>query len=376
MGKTRVGIVTYDFYPFIGGQGRHTLELWRRLKDDPALELHVFSPARNRLPRHHRQADALGRWGRHLSFSLVAGLRMQAWRRLYGIDLFHLNGGPGGVMLLGRPSAPVLYTVHHTYAQQASLVPGQRWKWLLSALERPCYRRATRLVADSPSTARSLVQDLGIASPRVSVIPSGVDTRLFRRLPVPRQPGCLLYVGRFDDRKGVRFLMESLPAILRLAPQAHLSLIGSGPLQGELESLVVSLGVGRHITFLGSVSNQELARWYNRAVVVVVPSRFEGFGLTALEALACGTPVVATNVDGLRDLPLGNGALVPFGDEGALAAAVARFADGRAVAGRGGTTGVREAYGWDGVASRYREVYLETAFVEGVSRPARGARSR
>src|SRR4030042_709944 len=118
----RIGILTYDFYPFLGGQGRVAYELWRRLRACPELELHVFSPAHSRLPGHHRVFPWTRSIGSYMGFSLLANVFLGRWVRRYGLDLFHVQGGPGGVLLLRRAPVPVLYTVHHTWAQQRALL--------------------------------------------------------------------------------------------------------------------------------------------------------------------------------------------------------------------------------------------------------------
>lgn len=355
----RGAIITFDFYPAIGGQGRHTYELWRRVQSDPELQLLVFSPTSNALPGHHRAFSFTLRRGGHLLFSLGVAAAIEHWRRRFDLDFVHLNGGPGGVFLLRQPKTKVIYTVHHTYAQQARLVPKQGWKRAFVPLERASYRKADVVTGDSPSTTAALRHELGIAG--ACTVPSGVDTQRFRPIACERIPHSLLFVGRLDARKGIESLMRALPQLMEHVPDVRLYIIGAGPLEAKLQAAACRDGREGHAIFLGRVSDDELVRWYNRSSLVVVPSAFEGFGLNVLEAQACGAPVAATATEGLRDLVEDGvtGRLVPFGRPDRLACVVAELLGDdeqrRALA----EAGHRRAmyYDWDRIAERWRQVY-------------------
>jgi glycosyltransferase involved in cell wall biosynthesis len=371
----RGALVTFDFYPPLGGQGRHTYDLWRRLKDDADLDLMVLSPSRNDLPGHQRVFSVTRRLGRHLGFSLAASALIERWRRRYDLDFVHLNGGPGGLFLLRRPNTSVIYTVHHTYLQQARLVPGQGWKAALVPLERLSYRAADVVTGDCASTTGVLRSELGV--PAAFTVPSGVDTQRFRPVPCQRVANSLLYVGRLDARKGITHLIRAMPHIAREAPNARLFVIGRGPLEERLRALAAETGVDSHVTFLGRMSDDELVRWYSRVDLTVVPSAFEGFGLTAVEAQACGTPVLATDTDGLRDLIEDGltGRLVPFADPTRLADVAVELLRDReqrhALASRGQRNA--QAYDWGRVVRRWREVYRwvpEAPVMEAIEVPA------
>jgi phosphatidylinositol alpha-mannosyltransferase len=355
----RGAIITFDFYPPIGGQGRHTYELWRRLQNEPDLDLMVLSPLVNALPNHERVFGLTLRFGRHLAFSLAATAWLDHWRRRYALDFVHLNGGPGGMFLLRRSRASVLYTVHHTYAQQSRLVPGQAWKGAFVPLERASYAKADLVTGDCASTTAALRNELGIAD--AFTVPSGVDTNRFRALDLERIPDSLLFVGRLDARKGIEHVVRAMPRLIEQAPGARLYVIGLGPLEAKLRAMLDHGRYEDRVQFLGRVSEDELVGWYNRASLVVVPSAFEGFGLAVLEAQACGAPVLATETDGLRDLIQDGvtGRLTRYGNTDALADLAAELLrDGeqrRALA----EAGLRQArsFDWDVVIQRWREVY-------------------
>lgn len=362
----RVAVITYDFYPIIGGQGRHVFELWKRFQEDQEIEIHVFSPCENELARHHSVFRACRHRGRNLSFSILMSLSLKRWAHSYHIDLFHLQGGPGGLPLLfRRPDKPILYTVHHTYAQQYQLVPGQRWKRALSLLERRSYLRTDRFTADSSSTKQSLVEHYQVDPEKVEVLPTGIDRTFFRPLGLPRIPDSLLFVGRLDERKGVKFLLKAMADVHREMASVHLYIAGAGKLRRSLERYVKHHDLDRSVTFLGFISDDDLVRWYNRAQVVVIPSVFEGFGLTAIEALACGTPVIATRTAGLQEIIRDgeNGRLVRYGDVEGLADAVTatlRNLDAAKRMAERSAAEVRNKYDWDSIAMELRGIYMTT----------------
>jgi glycosyltransferase involved in cell wall biosynthesis len=215
--------------------------------------------------------------------------------------VLHVNGGPGGVLLLGDAGVPVVYSLYHTYEQVARLMPGHRWKSIGAKLERAAYRRAAVLTASTPSTARSLTDGLGLrVEPRV--IPCGVDFDAFPRLEREREPATVLFVGRLDNRKNPALLLDAFARVAAQNDDARLVMIGTGPREVALANQAHRLGLMGRVRLEHFVGHDMLVEWYNRATVVVVPSRFEGFGLSAVEAMSCGAPVIATDTEGLRDV--------------------------------------------------------------------------
>ena len=357
---TRAAIVTYDFYPPIGGQGRHTYELWRRLRETPGLDLHVLSPLRNELPGHRRVLPATLRFGKHILFSAAMTARISRWQRDLRLDVVHLNGGPGGLFLLRRPAGgTVIYTVHHTYAQQSRLVPGEGWKRVFVPVERSSYKKGDIVTGDCASTTRTVQEELGV--PSAITVPSGVDTKRFRPLDIERVASSMLYVGRLDRRKGIEHIVRAMPAILDRVPDATLYVIGRGPLEPTLRQLAREGGYEDQVVYLGQVSEEDLVAWYNRAALVVVPSAFEGFGLAVLEAQACGTPVLATDTDGLRDLIEDGrtGKLAPYGEAEALGRIAGELlcdSEARRALADGGYHEAQQ-FDWDRVVEQWRNVY-------------------
>jgi glycosyltransferase involved in cell wall biosynthesis len=142
--------------------------------------------------------------------------------------------------------------------------------------------------------------------------------------------GSLLFVGNAEDyNKGIVYLLRAL-ALLPASTSAHLYIVG-GPSSGQrvAPDEIMRLDIADRVTIVGRVSDEELAQWYRRAQVLVSPSLYEGFGLPAAEAMASGTPVIASDAGALPEVVahLETGIIVPAADERALADAIASLLD-------------------------------------------------
>lgn len=350
-----LGVLTDDFYPHKGGMGRYVFEVTRRLAQE---RLVIFSPCRTHLPRHVRIHPPLHRKLHNISLSLWLHLNIRRLVQGYGLTCLYVQCGPGGLFLLSKTGVPVLATAHHTYWQQARLVPSQFWKRVFMPFEARTYRVADKIIAVSADTRRVLVEQYRIPSDKVVVIPNGVDQQKFHPLEhVERFPDSILYLGRVDTRKGLDFLIESIPLVLKRNPRTKLYVGGTGKHLPACKHLVQTLGLERHVDFLGYIPEADLNEWYNRVMCLVVPSRFEGFGLTVVEAMAAGTCVVATDVDGLRTLVRNgvNGYLVDYGNRDELSGRIASLLEDpvaqRAFSQKGQEL-VRNSFDWDVIASR------------------------
>lgn len=203
--------------------------------------------------------------------------------------------------------------------------------WMKARIERAVYRRAERAIVLSDAFARVLVAAYGVDAGKVVVIPPGVDLDTFRpeaagsptiALPgVPAGAWIACAARRLVPRTGIDALLRAWSGVVARAPHAFLVVAGEGPEQARLESLAAQLGITDHVYFAGHVIDEDLVKIYRAAQISVVPSQsLEGFGLVVLESLACGTPVVATDVGGIPEALAGLDAslIVPVADEAAL----------------------------------------------------------
>lgn len=295
---------------------------------------------------------------------------VDAWRIARGTDydLVHAHywlSGVVGLELRERWGAPVVQ-MFHTLARLKNRVARSardREPALRLAEESRIAAAVDRIVAATTVERDHFLHQHGVARSHVAVIPCGVDTELFApgdpaaardALALPPGP-VLLYVGRLTPIKGLDTLLEAMARLDGTLPRARLLIVGGEadePLDGhaaELRRRLRALGLERRVTFVGAQPQERLRDYYRAADVTVLPSYYESFGMVAMEAMACGSPVVASRVGGLQTTVRDGvtGVLVPDSDPGALAEALVRVADDRALRGRL----AREGVAW---AARHR----------------------
>jgi glycosyltransferase involved in cell wall biosynthesis len=229
------------------------------------------------------------------------------------------------------------------------------------------YRRAG-FHAISESTRDDLVRR-GVAGERIVVIHPGVDAQWYA--PDPATPRAerptFLYLGRLKRYKGVEFALQALAEARQARPDLTLDICGQGDDGPRLERLAAGLGLGEAVRFLGFVSELEKRRLLRRAWAVVFPSPKEGWGITNVEAAACGTPALASDSPGLRESVRHGvtGYLVPHGDRRALAERMLAVTGDVALVERLGRAArsFAEGLSWD-AAARATVTHIQTIIAE------------
>ncbi len=234
------------------------------------------------------------------------------------------------------------------------------------------------LTASGEAEAAQLVELYGADPDRIEIVPPGVDHAFFspgsRRgardaLHLPAEVPVLVFVGRIQPLKGLGVAVDTLAEVRRDHPEARLVVVGgpSGP-EGERErdrcrARAEALGVDAAIRWVAPQPHHVLSTYYRAADVVLMPSRSESFGMVALEAAACGVPVVAAAVGGLRSVVVDGvtGHLIDGRDPGEYAAAVhGLLADPTAATAMGNRAAERARdYSWPTVAARLRRIYTD-----------------
>lgn len=203
------------------------------------------------------------------------------------------------------------------------------------ALRRPQIRAALRGASAVVAVSRALadkVAELGVDRSRLRVIYNGVDHALFApgsrsearvRLGLSADAPLLLYVGNLKSSKGCLDLLEAFPAVLAARPRARLVFVGAGPARAALLDRAAALGCAGRVQLVDAVAHAELGNWFRAADLLCLPSHNEGVPNVVLEAMACGTPVVASHVGGIPEVVPGYaGILVPPRAPQALSAAL------------------------------------------------------
>lgn len=205
-------------------------------------------------------------------------------------------------------------------------------KGVNALLTRRTIHRADALIAVSEAMRECAIHHFGAVPARVHTVLNGFDTSVFHpmeqaplrgELGVPAAASLLVYVGRFVESKGLAELLAAFARLAARRPALHLALVGEGVMKARLGALVAASGAAGRVLMPGGLAPPQVARWINAADLLVLPSWSEGCPNAVIEALACGRPVVATDVGGTRELvkPY-NGLLVPPRDVPALQAAI------------------------------------------------------
>lgn len=238
-------------------------------------------------------------------------------------------------------------------------------------LMRVTLRLADRIVVVNPDWETTFAHTARFLRPlrdKVVVIPNGVDTTLFRRRGERRSPSTLLFVSVLDRHhrfKGFEYLLQALQTVRNSQPDVQLIVVGDGELKREYFDLARKLGLEANVSFEGAKTQSELAPYYSRTSVFVLPStEIEGFGIVLLEAMASGAAVVTTSIAGVASEITSRecGFVVSPKDASALAEAISYLLahpDIAAEMGKRGSELVAENYSWELVAEQVEAVYRE-----------------
>ncbi len=342
----------------------------------------VHLPAGPEAPRPREEVYA------HLD-EFVDGI--DAWRAAEGVAYDVLHGhywlsGVAALALRARWGVPVVQMFHTLGRLKNGARAGGQEPVVRLREEARVVVGADRIVAASPVERAHLVGGWRVAAGRVAVVPCGVDTELFtpgraaearRALGVDGRP-LLLYVGRIAPIKGLATLLDAVALLRDRGRPARLLIVGGEadePLddhQAALRRRAAALALGGLVRFVGAQPQEALRTYYVAADVTVLPSYYESFGMVALEAMACGSPVVASRVGGLATTVRDGvtGFLVPDGDPAALAGRLDALLADPGLRRRLGRAGVRWAarHRWSRVAAAIRAEYARLAR-EGRRRP-------
>jgi glycosyltransferase involved in cell wall biosynthesis len=410
----RVALLSYRSKPHSGGQGIYVRHLSRelvrlghhveilsgpplphvdssvRLTCLPSLDLYR-EPDPFRMPRwlEFRSAvDVLewtamctGAFPEPLTFSLRAWSHLR--RRLSEFDVVHDNQGLGyGLLGLRRRGIPVVATIHHpvTVDRDLELAAATTWQrrlslrrwYAFSRMQARVARRLPWLTTVSSAAKDEIVEAFGVAPERLRVIGVGVDEETFRPAgdKADGTVGRIVTIASADvPLKGLDDLIE---AVAKLRTERPVALVVVGTLRpgGAADRAITRLGLTGTVRFVSGLPDEELAELFRSAQVAVVPSRYEGFSLPAVEAMACGTPLVVTTAGALPEVvgPDGHAALhVPAGDPDALAGAVRRLLDDAPLRRRLGAAGrqrVVEHFTWRRTATLTADWYAKAIAAE------------
>jgi glycosyltransferase involved in cell wall biosynthesis len=409
MGQSlRIALLSYRSKPHGGGQGvyvralsRELAELGHRVEvfsgqpypelDDgitltklPSLDLYREpDPFRMPRPSEFRDWIDVAEWAtmcaagfpEPLTFTLRAARHLLP--RADQFDIVHDNQSLGyGLLQLTRAGLPTVATVHHPVAIDRALdlaaAPSlyrkltlRRW-YAFTRMQAKVVRRLDAVTTVSESSRRDIGTHMGVPPEAIDVIPVGIDPGTFTPPPdgQVRDTDSILVVTSADvPLKGLVHLLEAL-AKLRTERPVTLTVVGSARPGGPAETTRDRLGLQDAVRFTGPVPESELIDLMQRATVVAIPSLYEGFSLPAIEAMACGAPLVTTDAGALPEV-VGTkaGLRVKAGDVGELTAALQLVLDSPSLGeqlGRAGRRRVLDTYTWRATAERTAAWYAQT----------------
>ncbi|MCB0001811.1 MAG: glycosyltransferase family 4 protein [Anaerolineae bacterium] len=329
----KVLVVSWEYPPFIhGGLGQHVKELLPALlATDPLLELHVVAPA-------FEQPDSIDSYGRttvhwvsvsqphahsyfedvaHANIPLAATARSVA--ETYGpFDVLHVHdwlASWAAFTVQDLHGTPLVATVHATERGRYRGQIHSHMSVEIDRAEAELCRRADQIIVCSSAMMHELERYFGVGPAKITVIPNGIDgsrfvplraadLKEFRARYAQPHEQIVFNVGRLVYEKGADLLIEAVPAVLREAPDTKFVIAGKGPLLHRLERRVAELQVESCVTLAGFLDDDDRDRLYVVADCSVFPSRYEPFGIVALESMAAGTPVIVTDVGGLGSVVL------------------------------------------------------------------------
>lgn len=401
----KICLLSYRSNPHCGGQGVYLKNLSRALTDighhvevvsgppdpmlDPDIPVHrpacldLYNPDNLfRIPTLKELSDPVNlmEWAGVSTMGFpepfTFGIRAQRFlrTRMHHYDIVHDNQSLSyGIWSIAK-QIPTVATIHHPITVDRDIaVRSVRpfWKKLkhlrwfsFIGMQKRVSRTLRRIITVSECARVDIAREFRIPGDRFTVVPNGINTNLFYPMPgIQRDPNRIIVTNSSDvPLKGLYYLLHAVADISRKRP-IRLVVVGAPKKNGGISRLIRSLEIGHLITFTGRISDAAFVRHYARAALAVVSSVYEGFGLPAGEAMACGVPVISTTGGALPEVVGDTGVLVPPKNAKALARAIVDLLDHPQRAedlGRRGYQRVQRHFTWRRAAektiSAYREV--------------------
>ncbi len=382
MGQNRLCIVTHTFLPHVGGIEKVVYEQSKRLMHKnfmPKVVTSRIQTAQNYTVEGIKvecyNSMNLGfRLGIPYVFPSVASLGVFT-KAVKGSKIVHAHGHPYLSSLLAGKLAkqygkPFVLTQHNTYIEYNNIFDQvERVNDL--TVGKQTLQQADKVIAISNAT-KNYVLSLGAKPGKVTVIHNGVDLQRFKPMPqvkaqmrqklgIAQDAKVVLTVRRLVYKNGIDTLIESANLAIRKNHKIVFLVVGKGPDMGSVQQQIKQLGIENNFKLTGFVPDEDLHLYYNTADMFVLPSKSgEGLPLVAQEAMACGLPVVATNVGGISEIMVKKfGKLVPANNSDALAEGILEFAEADFAQNGELRAVVEEKYGWDSNVERLVEIYEE-----------------
>jgi len=363
-GRLRIALLGYRSQPFGGGQGVYIRFLSKALADaghtvdvisgppyphlDPRVRLiqlpsmDLFENGLNSLRLHHLKSwsniaewlsKLTGGFAEPYAFGRRAVKYLSDHRHEY--DLVHDNQSLSyGMLDIQAMGIPLVTTIHHPITSDLRIALNaasgwrerlliRRWHFFLN-MQKKVVKQLRNIVTVSDCSRQDIARDFGLQPAGISLVHNGICTDEFRPMPeVQRNPLRIMATCSADaPLKGLKYLLKAYAKLLERHPELELLLISKPQPGGSTEQLVKKLGIKDKVRFVNGISTDEMARYYAEAAIAVCPSVYEGFGLPAGEAMACGVAIVSTDGGALPEVVGDAGVIVPVKNVDALVEAI------------------------------------------------------
>lgn len=416
----RICLLGYRSHPHVGGQGVYLRYLSQalieaghqvdvisgppypeldprvRLIELPSLDLYAVPNHVRALRWHHLKSFTdtyewwtmlTGGFGEPYTF----GRRLVKYFAKHGCpyDIIHDNQSLCyGLLKLQQRGLPVVATVHHPITRDRELAIAaapdwghrllvKRWYHFLS-MQKKVAQRLQHLITVSHQSRRDIAEAFGRPLEKIHVIPNGIDITHFKPMPQVARAAMQLITTASSDQplKGLSVLLRALASLRAEYPALELLVIGKLKPAGMTERELQQLGLESRVAFTSGLTSDEIVAHYAASTVAIVPSLYEGFGLPAGEAMACGVPLICSDGGALPEVVGQAACLVKAGDAQALAAAIKNLLDNRALRDSLGSAGrehmVRQ-FSWKVVAQQLEDYYRKILLTHDTSVGARAA---
>jgi len=362
--RLKIALLGYRSHPFVGGQGIYLQYLSRALsalghevvvysgQPYPHLDAHiplVKIPSLNL----YEQPSMLGAltWRNVLSYTDMTewlskltggfaepytfGRRIVKVLKHSDYDIVHDNQSLGwGLVTLQKQGKTVVSTIHHPIHRDRQLAiesaPDTGYRWLVKrwysflSMQEKVVQKLNHAITVSATSQQDIEYFFKRSTKDTPVIYNGIDTSLFKPCPNVKKTPFLLVTTASSDQplKGLKFVLLALHILRQQYPNVHLRVVGELKKEGQTAALLQELKLQDSVSFTQRLSNDELVTTYNQAHIVICPSLYEGFGLPAAEAMACGCAVVATDGGALPEVVGNAGIIVPKANAEKLATAI------------------------------------------------------
>jgi len=398
----RIALLGYRSQPYSGGQGVYLRYLSKALVDAghsvdvisgppyphldprvrlielPSLDLFVNGLESLR-PHHLKSATNIIEWLSKLTGGFAEpytfGRRAVKYLRKNGhnYDLIHDNQSlSDGMLQIQDMGLPLVTTVHHPITSDLRIALNaannwyerlliKRWHSFLT-MQKRVVKKLHNIVTVSDCSRQDIARDFGIQPAGIGVVHNGIDTAEFAPVPdVTRKPMTLMATASADaPLKGLRYLLRAYARLLESYPELELLLVSKPKPGGKTERLIRYLGIADKVKFVSGISTEQMVRYYAAATIAVVPSVYEGFGLPAGEAMACGVPVVSTDGGALPEVVGDAGVIVPAKSVDGLVEAIEQLLRDparRDQLGAAGRERILDKFCWDVCAQQMADYY-------------------